>query len=185
MIRFFDIIISILGLCILFPVLLCILLWGYADTGNPIFLQKRVGVDKKPFTLIKFRTMISTTSSVATHLVDSRSVTKFGCFLRASKLDELPQLINVIKGEMSLVGPRPCLLNQVEVIYQREKRGAFHVRPGITGLAQISNVDMSVPLRLARIDKIMIQSLTLRNYFFYIYKTALGKGQGDNLRGSN
>ena len=89
------------------------------------------------------------TASVASHLASATSITPFGNFLRKSKLDELPQLWNVLKGEMSLVGPRPCLFNQEELIAERDKRGVFEVRPGITGLAQVNTIDMSTPELLA------------------------------------
>ena len=116
MIRIFDFLFSFFGLLFLWPILLIICVLGYFDTGSPIFRQERVGRNQKPFTLIKFRTMPVNTQSVATHLVGASSVTKLGSFLRKTKLDELPQLINVVKGEMSLVGPRPCLFNQKELI---------------------------------------------------------------------
>src|SRR5215469_1490888 len=105
--------------------------------GSPLFRQARVGRHQKPFVLVKFRTMKPGTASVASHLVDVTSITRWGRFLRQTKLDELPQLWNVLKGEMSLVGPRPCLFNQEELIRERAQRGVFEARPGITGLAQI------------------------------------------------
>ncbi|MDP0562535.1 MAG: sugar transferase [Candidatus Endonucleobacter sp. (ex Gigantidas childressi)] len=118
---------------------------GYFDTGSPIFIQQRVGGNKKSFNLIRFRTMSLDTKPIASHLVSTVSVTKPGCFLRKTKIDELPQLINVLKGEMSFVGPRPNLFNQVELIKERDSRGVYDVLPGITGLAQISNIEMSTP----------------------------------------
>ncbi len=121
------------------------------------------------------------TKSVATHLVGASSVTKLGAFLRKTKLDELPQLWNVLKGEMSLVGPRPCLFNQQELIDERQARGVFDVRPGITGLAQVNEIDMSTPQKLAEWDQRMIQSLSLRSYFTYILQTVTGKGSGDRV----
>ncbi len=154
---------------------------GYFDTGSPVFRQERVGRNKKPFTLIKFRTMPVETQSVATHLVGASSVTKLGSFLRKTKLDELPQLINVVKGEMSLVGPRPCLFNQQELIEERETRGVFDVLPGVTGLAQVNEVDMSTPKKLAEWDQKMIQTMSLKKYFTYIIQTATGKGAGDRV----
>ena len=122
------------------------------------------------------------TTSVATHLVDNSSVTRFGNFLRRTKLDELPQLWNVLKGEMSLVGPRPCLLSQLELIEEREKRGVFEVRPGITGLAQVNQIDMSTPALLAQTDASMIQNMSVGNYFKFIVMTISGKGSGDRVR---
>ncbi len=121
------------------------------------------------------------TQSVATHLVGASSVTKLGGFLRKTKLDELPQLINVVKGEMSLVGPRPCLFNQKELIDERESRGVFDVLPGVTGLAQVNEIDMSTPKKLAEWDQKMIQTMSLKNYFTYIIQTATGKGAGDRV----
>ena len=123
------------------------------------------------------------TASVATHLADASAVTPFGRFLRRTKLDELPQVWNVLRGEMSLVGPRPCLPNQDELIAERQKRGVFEVRPGITGLAQVNGIDMSDPVKLATVDAQMIESLTLRDYFRFIVLTATGKGSGDRIRG--
>lgn len=165
-----------------FPVLLVLTIVGLFDTGSPIFRQVRVGRHQKPFTLVKFRTMRVDTASVATHLASSASITRFGHFLRKTKLDELPQLWNVLKGDMSLVGPRPGLFNQEELTEERAKRGVFDVRPGITGLAQVSEIDMSTPALLAETDQKMIESLTLIDYFKYIFMTVAGKGAGDRVR---
>ncbi|WP_312441881.1 sugar transferase [Stutzerimonas kunmingensis] len=182
MIRIFDFLFSLLGLVIGFPVLLVLTIIGLFDTGSPIFRQVRVGRHQKPFTLVKFRTMKVDTASVATHLASSASITRFGHFLRKTKLDELPQLWNVLKGEMSLVGPRPGLFNQEELTEERAKRGVFDVRPGITGLAQVNEIDMSTPALLAETDQKMIQSLTVADYFKYIFMTVAGKGAGDRVR---
>ena len=181
MIRLFDLFFSLVGLMVGFPVLLILTIIGLFDTGSPIFRQIRVGRHQKPFTLVKFRTMRLDTASVATHLASSASITRFGNFLRKTKLDELPQLWNVLKGEMSLVGPRPGLFNQQELTEERAKRGVFEVRPGITGLAQISEIDMSTPVLLAETDRKMISSLTLVDYFKYIFMTVAGKGAGDRV----
>ena len=121
------------------------------------------------------------TSSVATHLVSKNSITKFGGILRSTKLDELPQLWNVLKGDMSLIGPRPSLINQTELIKSREKFNIYNVKPGITGLSQINNIDMSNPELLARKDREMIDKMSLKNYFKYLILTLLGKGTGDKL----
>ncbi len=182
MIRIFDFLFSLLGLVLGFPVLLALTIIGLFDTGSPIFRQVRVGRHQKPFTLVKFRTMKVDTASVATHLASSASITRFGHFLRKTKLDELPQLWNVLKGEMSLVGPRPGLFNQEELTQERAKRGVFDVRPGITGLAQVNEIDMSTPALLAETDQKMIQSLTVVDYFKYIFMTVAGKGAGDRVR---
>ena len=182
MIRVFDFVFSLLGLVVGFPVLLVLTVVGLFDTGSPVFRQVRVGRHQKPFTLVKFRTMKVDTASVATHLASSASITRFGHFLRKTKLDELPQLWNVLKGEMSLVGPRPGLFNQEELTEERVKRGVFDVRPGITGLAQVNEIDMSTPVLLAETDQKMIQSLTLVDYFKYIFMTVAGKGTGDRVR---
>jgi len=181
-IRVFDFVFSLLGLVIGLPVLLVLTVIGLFDTGSPIFRQVRVGRHQKPFTLVKFRTMRLDTASVATHLASSASITPFGHFLRKTKLDELPQLWNVLKGEMSLVGPRPGLFNQEELTEERAKRGVFDVRPGITGLAQVSEIDMSTPALLAETDQKMIQSLTVSDYFKYIFMTVAGKGAGDRVK---
>jgi lipopolysaccharide/colanic/teichoic acid biosynthesis glycosyltransferase len=181
LIRLFDIIFSLLGLIIGMPLLLILLFIGLFDTGSPLFRQQRVGRYQQPFVLVKFRTMKKDTAHVASHLASRKAITPFGRFLRRSKLDELSQLWNVLKGEMSLVGPRPCLFNQHELIEERKKRDVFAVRPGITGLAQINEIDMSTPELLAETDARMIQGMTLLNYFKYIFQTALGKGAGDRV----
>ena len=181
MIRIFDFIFSFFGVLFLSPVMLVLYIIGLFDTGKPIFVQERVGKNKKPFNLYKFRTMDVNTKSVASHLASASSVTKFGAFLRKSKLDELPQLVNVLIGDMSLVGPRPNLFNQTELIQERDSRGVYSVIPGITGLAQINEVDMSTPKKLSELDAEMIKTLNLKNYFHYIFATVGGKGQGDRV----
>ena len=182
LIRFFDVVFSLLGLVFGFPVLLLLTVIGYFDTGSPIFRQQRVGRYQQPFMLVKFRTMKLDTASVASHLASRDSITRFGHFLRKTKLDELPQLWNVLKGDMSLVGPRPGLFNQLELTQERAKRGVYEVRPGITGLAQVNEIDMSTPELLAEIDQQMIEKLNISDYFRYIFMTLAGKGSGDRVR---
>ncbi len=182
MLRIFDFLFSFFGLILGSPVLLVIYVIGLFDTGSPIFRQERVGRDQKPFALVKFRTMRLDTASVASHLADASAITPFGAFLRRTKLDELPQLWNVIKGEMSLVGPRPCLFNQTELIIQRVSHAVFSARPGITGLAQVNNIDMSTPKLLAETDARMLKELTLPTYFKYIFMTVVGMGSGDVVK---
>lgn len=181
MTRFIDLLLSIIGLIVASPLLLLLTIAGLTDTGSPLFYQLRVGRNQRPFKLVKFRTMRPDTASVATHLADTSAITPLGRFLRRSKLDELPQLWNVLKGDMTLVGPRPCLFNQKELIEERAKRGVFAVRPGITGLAQIKGIDMSTPELLAQTDRRMLDELTLATYFHSIFLTVLGKGSGDRI----
>lgn len=184
MIRLLDIALSLLGLLGLLPVLLVLTILGLLDTGSPMFRQIRVGRGQRPFILVKFRTMKLSTASVASHLADATAITPYGRFLRRTKLDELPQLWNVLKGEMSLVGPRPGLFNQAELTRERAAKGVFDVRPGITGLAQVSAIDMSAPQLLAEIDQQMIATLTVKAYFKYIFLTVAGKGRGDRVKES-
>jgi len=181
MIRFFDVLLAIFGLLISFPLLLFIFFIGFLHNRSPLFLQVRVGRHQKPFVLIKFRTMKIGTEHTATHLVSSESVTRFGHFLRKTKLDELPQLWNVLKGEMSLVGPRPCLFNQKELIEEREALNIYSLRPGITGIAQIKHIDMSNPRLLAQTDAELLKKLDVPLYFKLIFQTALGAGRGDRV----
>jgi O-antigen biosynthesis protein WbqP len=182
MIRLLDFVFSFFGLICGSPVLLVIYLIGLLDTGSPIFCQKRVGRHKKEFVLVKFRTMSVDTESVASHLASTSSITRLGSFLRKTKLDELPQLWNVLKGEMSLVGPRPNLFNQEELIMERDSLGVYTARPGITGLAQVSGIDMSTPALLAQTDAKMLKEMSVANYFKYIFQTVAGKGAGDRVK---
>jgi len=126
--------------------------------------------------------MKTDTANVASHLANPSSITYFGHFLRRTKLDELLQLWNVLKGEMSLVGPRPNLFNQKELIRERSALSVYDVRPGITGLAQVSGVDMSTPKLLAETDAKMLIELNISQYFSYIFQTIVGRGAGDQVR---
>lgn len=173
MIRLLDIFFSIIGLFLFSPIIFFLYFFVLIETGSPFFLQKRIGLKLKSFTLVKFRTMKIGTLSSATHLVNFSNITSFGYFLRKFKLDEIPQLWNVLIGDMSLVGPRPCLLNQRKLIMERKKRGVFLVRPGITGLAQVNGIDMSTPTFLAKTDLRMIRQMNLFYYFYYILITFL------------
>lgn len=182
MIRLFDFVFALFGIVFGAPIFFVLTLIGLFDTGSPIFRQERVGRDKMPFTLVKFRTMKVDTASVASHLASSSSITPFGYFLRRTKLDELPQLWNVLKGEMSLVGPRPGLFNQEELTEARERYGVFNVRPGITGLSQVNEIDMSTPELLAESDAKMVAEMSVYSYFKYIIQTVTGKGSGDRVK---
>ena len=180
MIRAIDTLLALLGLLVLLPLIFLLLILGWLDTRSPLFFQDRVGKNQGIFKLVKFRTMRPNTESVATHLVDPASVTRLGHFLRRSKLDELPQLWNVLCGDMSLVGPRPCLPSQRELLASRSERSIFDVRPGITGLAQVRGVDMSTPELLADIDQEMISNYGLRSYVRLLMLTLLGQGSDRN-----
>ena len=182
MIRLFDIILSLFGLIFLSPLFFGVFLFSSRfQQGSPLFRQQRMGREEKLFTLIKFRTMRPETRSVGTHEVNPSQVTTWGMLLRKTKIDELPQLWNVLKGQMSLVGPRPCLPNQTELIQERQRLGVFTVRPGITGLAQIQGIDMSTPNLLAKTDAEMIRMISGVAYFKYIVKTICGSGFGDRV----
>ncbi|WP_440691964.1 sugar transferase [Candidatus Pelagibacter sp. HIMB1695] len=171
MLRLFDFIFSLLGLIFLLPLFIFVFFYGLFENGSPLFIQKRVGKNLKPFLLIKFRTMPKYVRSSGTHLIKNIKFSSFGYFLRRTKIDEIPQLWNVFLGDMSLVGPRPCLYNQRKLIYERKKRGVFKVRPGITGLGQISGIDMKTPTLLSKTDQKMIKNMSLYNYFYYILRT--------------
>lgn len=181
MIRIFDIVFSFFGLLILTPLLVILTVVVWCTIGSPFFRQARVGRGRRQFTLIKFRTMRPGTADLPTHLVAPSAVTPLGRFLRRTKLDELPQLWNVLLGQMSLVGPRPGLPSQHDLTAARDSAGVFLVRPGITGLAQIRGVDMSTPELLARTDAWMIRRLDLCNYFTLLFLTVIGRGRGDGV----
>jgi O-antigen biosynthesis protein WbqP len=180
--RILDILLSVVGLLLFLPVFLLLYILGLIDTGEPIFRQERLGKDLRPFVLIKFRSMRLGTESCASHLVSRTAVTRFGAVLRRTKLDELPQLWNVLRGDMSFVGPRPGLASQTELTNARVLQGVYVVRPGITGLAQVNRIDMSTPELLARTDALMLRDLGIKMYFKYIFITLLGKGWGDVVR---
>ena len=171
--RILDILFSFIGLSLLLLFFILIYAINLFNTRCPILIQNRVGLNLKTFNLIKFRTMKIGTPSSGTHLINQSNIFPFGHFLRKFKLDELPQLLNVLMGDMSLVGPRPCLPNQRRLIIERKKRGVFKVKPGITGLAQVSGIKMSTPTSLAKVDLKMIKQMNLFYYFYYIFKTVL------------
>lgn len=150
--------------------------------GRGIFAQRRIGQNGKEFTVYKFRTMKCGTRQAGTHEMSSASVTRMGAFLRKTKLDELPQVLNVVIGNVSLVGPRPCLPVQTQLIEERQKRGVFAVKPGITGLAQINDIDMSDPVKLARWDARYIAQRSLPSELKIAAATFLGRGASDKLR---
>jgi lipopolysaccharide/colanic/teichoic acid biosynthesis glycosyltransferase len=149
--------------------------------GPGIFVQTRVGRNGTPFRCYKFRTMQVGTRQAATHEVSSSAVTSLGRLLRRSKLDELPQVLNLLTGEITLVGPRPCLPIQAELIEARRRLGVLDLVPGITGLAQIEGIDMSDPIRLANRDYDYKTRQCLPLDFRIIISTVLGRGRGDRV----
>tara|TARA_Y100001970_G_scaffold269890_1_gene363075 strand:- start:1439 stop:2008 length:570 start_codon:yes stop_codon:yes gene_type:complete len=181
-IRFLDIFISFWALLILSPLMIIIFCLIFIENRSPLFYQERVGINMKKFQLVKFRTMLPGTKSCPTHLVNVANISSIGRILRKSKLDEIPQFWNVFKGEMSLVGPRPCLFSQLDLIEIRKKYNLHKVKPGITGLAQIKGIDMSKPSLLARTDYEMIRNLNLKRYLYFIFLTIIGKGFGDRAK---
>ena len=182
MIRIIDIILSSLGILIFSPIIFLVYLIVYSENHSPLFLQERLGRKEKIFLLVKFRTMRKGTGNYATHLVDPSSISFIGKFLRKTKIDELPQLWNVLKGDMSLVGPRPCLKNQKELIKARLKFNIYNTKPGITGLAQIRGIDMSDPMLLAKTERKMLSNFNIISYFYYIVMTFFGFGVGDRVK---
>lgn len=161
--RTIDLILSLIGLVVLSPVFLIIALAIKVDDPGPVFFkQKRIGIHKSYFNLYKFRSMKVNTPDVPTHLLENpeQYISKVGRFLRKSSLDELPQLINIIKGEMSIIGPRPALWNQDDLIAERDKYGANDVRPGLSGWAQINGRDeLEIPVK-AKLDGEYVEKLS-------------------------
>ena len=180
--RLLDIFIASLAFFTFLPLIIFVYCLIYLENKSPIFKQVRIGKNKVKFTLIKFRTMKIGTESLATHLTDSKKITKIGRLLRKTKLDELPQLLNVIRGDMSLVGPRPCLPSQFELISRRSELNLYNYLPGITGLSQIMGIDMSDPSLISKTDYKMMRKLSLHSYFYYLLLTFFGKGFGDRVR---
>lgn len=149
--------------------------------GPAIFAQERVGRDGKMFVCYKFRTMRLGTPNVGSHDAPPTAVTAIGRFMRSSKLDELPQVWNILRNEISLVGPRPCLPIQTQLIGERRARGVLAIKPGITGLAQIHGLDMSDPVRLAECDERYVRLQSLLLDLRIMVSTALGRGKGDRV----
>ena len=173
--RLLDIVLSAAGLLVLSPVLLVIAVAIKLDSKGPVlFKQKRVAKGKEHFQILKFRTMYADVpKDVPTHLlVDPESkITKIGRFLRKSSLDELPQIWNILVGEMSIIGPRPALWNQFDLIAERDKYGANDVRPGLTGLAQVMGRD-ELPIDVkAKYDGEYAQNVTFANDVKIFFKT--------------
>lgn len=177
--RSLEIFLAAIGLLVLWPVIAVAMVITRLDSPGPAILkQTRVGRHRRAFTIYKLRTMRHGTRAAATHEVGAAALTRFGRLARRFKLDELPQLINVVRGDMSLVGPRPSLPSQTELVEARQILGVLTVRPGITGLAQVQRIDMSDPQRLAQIDAQYVRSRTLAGDFKLLLATLLGSGLG-------
>ena len=178
--RIVDLTFALAVLVVLGWLLLIIWIMIRLDSPGPgIFTQDRVGRDAKTFTCYKFRTMRQGTKQAGTHELSADSITRMGHFLRKTKIDELPQIINIAKNELSLIGPRPSLLTQQKLIEARHTLSVFDVKPGISGLGQIQNVDMSEPERLAHIDALYVAQQSLPLDLRIIFATFTGAGQGD------
>lgn len=162
------------------PVVLLVAIAVRIETpGSPIFLQRRVGRNGRIFPLVKLRTMYANTRHVASHEVPHAAITRVGVVIRRLKIDELPQLANVILGQMSLVGPRPCLPTQVELIDERQALGVDRLLPGITGISQVQGLDMSDPARLAASDAAYIKGWSVTADLAILWATVAGHGFGD------
>lgn len=178
--RTFDL---LLAIALLLPTSIIVAVAAVAvmldSRGSPLFLQTRVGRFQKQFRMIKLRTMAVGTETAASHEVGSARITKIGGFLRRTKIDELPQIWSILRGDMSFVGPRPCLPIQKELIAERAKLGVFGVLPGITGKAQALGVDMSQPALLATIDAEYVAEQSLMEDLRIIWCTVAGGGYHD------
>lgn len=178
--RVIDLGFCLAALPIALPLCLILLLIIRIDSrGSPLFMQCRVGRHQRPFRMLKLRTMTRGTAHLPSHEAGTQTITRVGRIVRRAKLDELPQLLNVLSGSMSLVGPRPCLPTQDELIRERETRGVFNFKPGITGPAQLLGVDMSEPARLATIEADYFHRAGAWSDLRLIFKTAFGRGSGD------
>lgn len=182
--RILDVMLSAAGLIVLFPLFLILVLAIKADSPGPVlFRQKRIGIHKKYFYILKFRTMrIDTPKDTPTHLLENpeQYITKTGRFLRKTSLDELPQIFNILKGDMSIIGPRPALWNQYDLIAERDKYGANDILPGLTGWAQINGRDeLEIPLK-ARMDGEYVQRMSfwfdVRCFFETIFSVLRSDG---------
>ncbi len=182
--RLMDIVLSLVGIIILFPVFFVLIIAIKVDSPGPVlFKQKRFGIHKRHFKILKFRTMrIDTPKDTPTHLLENPEqwITKVGKFLRKTSLDELPQIINILKGEMSIIGPRPALWNQYDLITERDKYGANDVPVGLTGWAQINGRD-ELPIKIkAKLDGEYTQKIgcwmDLKCFFGTISKVLRGEG---------
>jgi len=190
--RLIDIVFSLLGLIVLSPIFLILVIAIKLETKGPVlFLQKRIGINKTHFYILKFRTMrLETPSDTPTHLLENAEqfITKMGKFLRKTSLDELPQIWNIFIGQMSIIGPRPALWNQYDLIEERDKYGANNVPPGLTGLAQINGRD-ELPIEVkAKFDGQYVENISflmdVKCFFGTIVSVVKSDGVFEGVTGS-
>lgn len=184
--RFYDFVLALLGLIILSPLLLILMVAIKLDSKGPIlFKQKRIGRNKKHFMILKFRTMrIDTPKDTPTHMLENPQqwITKVGMFLRKTSLDELPQIINILKGDMSIIGPRPALWNQYDLMDERDKYGVHHLYPGLTGYAQINGRDeLPIPEK-AKLDGYYVKHVSLWFDIKIFFATIISVTKSDGIK---
>lgn len=180
--RVFDLVLAAAAAPVVLPAVgLCAVAIKLTSPGPAIFRQARVGLNEAPFICYKLRTMHAGTPDAPSHETSGSAVTRIGQVLRTLKLDELPQIWNILKGDMSFVGPRPCLPSQGELIAERRARGLYTIRPGVTGVSQIAGVDMSNPEKLAALDATYLDRMSLMTDLKLIVATGLGRGRGDRV----
>ncbi len=183
--RILDMALSGLAIVVLSPLLLAIALWIKLDSAGPVFFrQKRVGKNKRIFRIYKFRTMrVDAPHDTPTHLLNNPAahITRCGRILRKTSLDELPQLFNIFAGQMSIVGPRPALWNQADLVAEREKYGANAIAPGLTGLAQISGRDALTIGEKAKLDGAYAKRLSFAVDFRYMFHTVFKVLKNDGV----
>ena len=193
--RLFDILLALIGMIVLFPIFIILVLAIKIDSRGPVlFKQKRVGMNKRHFYILKFRTMkIDTPKDTPTHLLSNPDlyITRVGKFLRKTSLDELPQIWNIFRGDMSIIGPRPALWNQYDLISERDKYGANVIMPGLTGWAQINGRD-ELPIEIkAKLDGEYVQKISfwmdVKCFFGTIISVMKSDGvvEGGNIEKNN
>ena len=191
MLNFFLKPLALLGLILLTPLLLISIFFIFIEDGFPVFfIQKRLGINKKVFNLYKIRSMYKDAPNLGTHEVSNLHYLKIGSILRKLKIDELPQVVNYLKGDINLIGPRPGLPNQYELTKYRDENNIFAIVPGISGLSQILGFDMSNPRLLAKVDLLYIRDKSIKldllifvaTFFKPFRKKLLGKYQNEIVK---
>jgi O-antigen biosynthesis protein WbqP len=184
-----DFVLSLMGLIVLSPIILLLVISIKLDSKGPVlFKQRRVGRNKKEFSIFKFRTMkIETPKDTPTHMLENPEsyITRVGKFLRKSSLDELPQIINILKGEMSIVGPRPALWNQYDLIAERDKYNANDIYPGLTGWAQINGRDELPIVIKSKLDGEYVQNISFLFDLKVFFKTIYSVLKSDGVKEGN